>query len=149
MRDLLVLKQTGTVQDYRTAFNQLVYKVRLYEGHVSETLLVTRFILGLKDELRIAVEMQIPPTVHTTSQFAMIQEAMLARSKATVHKFQKPFLLKPIGGKLDSAPKQQFAAGDVWKARQDSSRNIGVPMGCAIAVGRNILLALCVCSGTQ
>ena len=37
MRDLLVLKQTGTVQEYRNSFNQLVYQVWLYEGNVSET----------------------------------------------------------------------------------------------------------------
>ena len=81
MRELLVLKQMGTVQEYRQAFNQLVYKVRLYEGHVSETLLVTRFILGLKQELRAAVEMQMPLTVQAASQLAQVQEALLARSK--------------------------------------------------------------------
>lgn len=55
MRDLLILKQHGTVLEYKSAFHQLVYQIRLYEGTVSETLLVTRFVLGLKEEIRQAV----------------------------------------------------------------------------------------------
>ena len=56
MRELLVLRQTGTVQEYRSMFNQLVYQVRLYEGGLSDTMLVTQFVLGLKEEIRAAVE---------------------------------------------------------------------------------------------
>ena len=57
MRDLLVLKQQGSV-GYCSQFNQLVYQVRLYEGVVSETMLVTHFILDLEEEIRHAVELQ-------------------------------------------------------------------------------------------
>lgn len=57
MRDLLVLKQQGSVE-YCSQFNQLVYQVRLYEGVVSETMLVKHSILDLKEEIRHAVELQ-------------------------------------------------------------------------------------------
>ena len=49
------LKQGGTVEEYKNQFYQLVYNIRLYEPALSDTLLVTRFILGLKEELHAAV----------------------------------------------------------------------------------------------
>uniref|UniRef100_A0ACD5T886 Uncharacterized protein n=1 Tax=Avena sativa TaxID=4498 RepID=A0ACD5T886_AVESA len=121
MRELMVLKQTGTVQEYRSAFNQLVYQVRLYEGMVSETLLVTRFILGLKDETRAAVEIQLPETVHSATQYALVQESLLARGKEQPHKYHKIVLPRDTRGitnKGETAGKNSFNAGDVWKARQ-------------------------------
>lgn len=117
MRELLVLKQTGTVQEYRSSFNRLVYKVRLYEGIVSDTLLVTRFILGLKEELRAVVEIQLPNTVHAATQYALVQEGLLARSKA-MGKFQRQIPARAVLPRGEPGPKPQFAAGDVWKARQ-------------------------------
>lgn len=51
LRGLLLFKQTETVQQYRTLFNQLVYQVRLYDSTISETMLVTKFVLGLKEEI--------------------------------------------------------------------------------------------------
>ena len=48
MRELMVLKQRGTVEEYKREFCQLVYQLRLYEGSVSETMLVTRFVLVLR-----------------------------------------------------------------------------------------------------
>ena len=71
-RELLVLKQVGSVQEYRNNFNQLVYQVRPYEGVVSETLLVTQFVLGLKEEVRSTVEIQLPLLVNTTAEYALV-----------------------------------------------------------------------------
>ena len=51
MRALMLLKQRCTVEQYKKEFNQLVYQLQLYEGTVSETMLVTTFVLGLKEEL--------------------------------------------------------------------------------------------------
>ena len=60
MRALLLLKQTRSVDEYKREFTQLVYQLLLYEPIVSDTFLVTRFTLGLKEELRAAVDMQLP-----------------------------------------------------------------------------------------
>lgn len=132
MRELLVLKQVGSIQEYRLAFNQLVYKVRLYEGHVSETLLVTRFILGLKEELRAAVEMQMPQTVQAATQYALVQEALLARSKAVTAKYNKSFATKGQAPRGDTSVKMPYTAGDIWKARQlkEYRRQNGECYGC-------------------
>ena len=74
MKSLLLLKQTGTVEEYKTQFLQLVYAVRLYEQNLSDTFLVTRFVTGLKDELRAHVEMQLPTTVQQAVTYAVVQE---------------------------------------------------------------------------
>lgn len=55
MREMLQLKQTGTVEKYKKDFDRLVYHIRLYDRNIGEMLLVTQFVLGLKDELRAAV----------------------------------------------------------------------------------------------
>jgi hypothetical protein len=49
---LLNLRQTGSVEEYKNKFDQLVYNIRLYDSHISETMLVSQFLLGLKKELR-------------------------------------------------------------------------------------------------
>lgn len=118
MRELLVLKQIGSVQEYRSLFNQLVYQVRLYEGSISETMLVTRFVLGLKEEIRQAVEMQLPQSVHMAAEYALVQEAILERNKHSTPRAHKPFPTRTIQQRVEAAPRQQFATADVWRARQ-------------------------------
>jgi hypothetical protein len=58
MLELLTLRQTGTMFEYKTQFEKLVYNIRLFDKAMSETFLVTRFVLGLKHELKVGVEMQ-------------------------------------------------------------------------------------------
>ena len=119
MRDLLVLKQTGTVKEYRNQFNQLVYQVRLYEGGLSETFLVTQFILGLKDEIKAAVEIQLPATVHAATEYALVQETLIERGKAPmqVNCAHRPLAVRNAYQKSEQGQKQ-FTAEDVWKSRQ-------------------------------
>lgn len=119
MRELLLLKHEDTVQQYRTVFNQLVYQVRLYDAAISETMLVTQFLLGLKEEIRSAVEIQLPQTVLLAAECALVQEAVLER-----HKIQSTKVQKQLGSTKFTAPRQehssrpQFAAGDLWRAKQ-------------------------------
>ena len=51
MDELLLLTQKGSVSDYRSKFNQLVYQIRLYDPLLSSNFLIRQFLLGLKDEL--------------------------------------------------------------------------------------------------
>jgi hypothetical protein len=64
MDELLLLHQTGSVTEYRFKFNQLVYQLRLYDPLLSNTFLIRHFLLGLKDELRSAVQAHEPTTVN-------------------------------------------------------------------------------------
>ena len=67
-----MLKQLGIVDEYKQQFLQLLYTVRLYEPTLSETFLVTRFIMGLKDELRSTVEFQIPYSIQVACNYAAV-----------------------------------------------------------------------------
>lgn len=40
IRELLILKQTGTVEEYKKQFDKLVYQIRLYDPHVGGMMLV-------------------------------------------------------------------------------------------------------------
>jgi hypothetical protein len=59
----LNLRQTGSVEEYKNQFDQLVYHILLYDNNISETILVSQFLMGLKDDLRLAVEMHLPYSV--------------------------------------------------------------------------------------
>jgi hypothetical protein len=106
--ELLNLRQSGYVEEYKNHFDQLVYHILLYDNNISETILVSQFLLGLKDDLRQAVEMHLPDSVSQTATLAAVQEHLNGRSK-TYHKKQAP-------------PKYEnrslFSPSELWKTRQ-------------------------------
>jgi hypothetical protein len=53
--ELLNLRQTNTAEEYKLQFDQLVYHILLYDHSLSETMLVSQFLMGLKEDLRHAV----------------------------------------------------------------------------------------------
>lgn len=60
------------MEEYRFFLYQLVYHIRLYDGFVGEMMLVTQFIMGLKDELKGAVEVYLPDIVSKMTIFAQL-----------------------------------------------------------------------------
>jgi hypothetical protein len=112
--DLLNLRQTGSVEDYRHQFEPLVYHITLYEQSLSETVLTSQFLLGLKEELRQHVQMLLPESVAKTVVLASIQEQLLATAKKTP---------KLCSGKVvSSTPKQDLRTpttqSDLWQTKQ-------------------------------
>lgn len=61
--EFMDIKQTGLVKSYHIQFEQLVYRLRLYDSNVSETMLAAQFLIGLKEEIKGGVEMQLPESV--------------------------------------------------------------------------------------
>ncbi|KAK1649759.1 hypothetical protein QYE76_067564 [Lolium multiflorum] len=117
MRELLQLKQTGTVEEYTRQFNQLVYNIRLYDVSVGGMMLVTQFILGLKEELQGPVEAQLPSSVSMASTYATIHEAVFERQK----KSGKAVATRPQSYgtyRKDNRPNNINNSGDMWKAQQ-------------------------------
>lgn len=57
MKELLSLKEVDSVEMYKQQLLLLVYHVKLYEPVFSDTFLVTRFTMALKEELRNVVEL--------------------------------------------------------------------------------------------
>lgn len=77
----MLLRQNGSVDEYKRKFDALVYQIRLYDQSIGELILVTRFVLGLKEELRATVEIQMPPTVTAAATYAYVQEGVLERTR--------------------------------------------------------------------
>ncbi|WVZ93179.1 hypothetical protein U9M48_039181 [Paspalum notatum var. saurae] len=68
LHDLLELKQVGTVEEY--------YQVSLHNGNMGNPYFVSRFIRGLKPELKFGVEAQVPETMERAIMLAKIQQQL-------------------------------------------------------------------------
>lgn len=113
------------MEEYKQQFQQLVYHIRLYEPTISNTFLVTRFVMGLKEELCLAVEMQLPATVQLAAMYATVQEGLVHQQKSLKSTYQK-----------NSVPRNDnrhnFVPIELWKAKQlkDYRRANGLCYGC-------------------
>lgn len=137
LMELLSVKQLGTVEEYKKKFEQLMYHVRLYDSTLSETLLVTQFVLGLKDDIRASVESQCPETVSKAAQLALIQEHILDRQKKN-HPSKVRLLSSLLAPRLiTNLPCNQGSFG-----RQNSSMNTKELMDYVISVGTNSVMGI-------
>lgn len=115
MRELLQLKQIGTVDDYTMKFNQLVYSIKLYDPAVGGMMIVTQYILGLKEELQGPVESQLPQTVTMAATLAGVHEGVFERQK----KMGKTIVPRsPAYTPFRRDTNSAMSASDVWKAQQ-------------------------------
>lgn len=78
MHKLLQLRQTGSVAEYRVQFEVYMYHLLALDPSLSSKFFVTKFVLGLKDELRATVRIQAPTSITRATVFAKIQEEELA-----------------------------------------------------------------------
>lgn len=67
--------------------------------------------MGLKEEIRSAVELQLPNTVQVAAMYAIVQEGLLAQQKTHKSIYQKYTTQKPDRS-------SGFAPGELWKAKQ-------------------------------
>jgi hypothetical protein len=119
MKQLLTLKQRGTVEEYTLQFEELSYQITIQNPHYDEQFYVSQFIKGLKHELRAAIESQVPETVERAILLALVQQEVLAEAKPWG---QRPYQQQ----KHDQvAPRADFVrqpvklgTGDTWKDRQ-------------------------------
>lgn len=125
-RELLALKQTGSVMEYRRQFDLLVYQIRLYDPAFGGLMVVSHFVDGLKEELKAAVEIQMPTTVQQACLCAQVQEGVLARAQQHTDQVGR----KDYGAKSYSG--SRFEKGDLWKAKQlkDYRRANGLCFSC-------------------
>ena len=64
MDDLLLLKQRGSVDEYVTQFEELYYQISMHNSGYDPVFFISQFINGLKYDIRVAVQTQVPPTLH-------------------------------------------------------------------------------------
>jgi hypothetical protein len=113
--ELLSLKQTGSVDDYRRNFEQLVYYIRLYDSSLNEMMLTSQFIMGLKDEIRHQVELMLPENVAKAVVLAVMQEHLLQPSRKAPRQFPMRASVHPAKSDNKVSPSP---ATEVWQARQ-------------------------------
>ena len=88
MRQLLVLSQTGTVEEYTAKFNTLKHQILLEDPYTNEVLVVERYIAGLRANIRTAVILHRPEEVDTASLLATLQETEMETEK--IHGYHRP-----------------------------------------------------------
>ena len=55
LRQLDALKQTSSVLEYYTEFEKLAHGILLYNPVIDDTILVTQFISGVREDIRSAI----------------------------------------------------------------------------------------------
>jgi hypothetical protein len=83
------LRQMGSVDDYQVEFEKLAHVILLYNSNYDDTYFVTRFVAGLKEEIRSVIALHRPSDVDTTSALALLQEEELSRAKQKFSGFAK------------------------------------------------------------
>uniref|UniRef100_A0A0D9VEA8 Uncharacterized protein n=1 Tax=Leersia perrieri TaxID=77586 RepID=A0A0D9VEA8_9ORYZ len=69
---------TGSVDDYKSAFDQLLYHIRLYDHtEISESWLVSHFVLGLQEAIRVHVQALVPAIVIAAYHLAVAKESAM------------------------------------------------------------------------
>src|SRR5438128_12603570 len=74
MRQFDSLHQTGSVTEYYEKLEQLSHNILLYNNSYDDVYFVTRFVGGLKEEIRAAITLHHPQDVDTASALALLQE---------------------------------------------------------------------------
>lgn len=85
MKQLDNLKQTGSVAEYYTKFEQLAHSILLYNPAYDDVFFVTRFLNGLKEEIQAPIILHRPKDLEAASTLALLQEAELDSAKSKSH----------------------------------------------------------------
>jgi hypothetical protein len=82
LKRLESLKQTRSVTEYQTEFEQLAHGILLYNLAYDNVYFITRFVVGLRDDIRAAIALHRPTNVDIASALALLQEEELNQSKS-------------------------------------------------------------------
>jgi hypothetical protein len=128
MMELLSLRQTRLVEEYRKCFDQLVYNIRLYDRSLSETMLTSQFLLGLKDDIRHHMGMILSESVAKATVLASVQEHLLS----SVKRQGQTRGYKGNASLPKAEAKGSYSAQEMWQARQlkDFHRQNGLCFRC-------------------
>lgn len=77
LEELDGLVQMGSVEEYHSRFEELMHRVLVYNKGYDETYFVTKFVGGLKTEIKIAIKLHKPRTVDAALSLAKTQEELL------------------------------------------------------------------------
>jgi len=77
MQELLSIKQTADVQEYYDRFNIAMHRVLVHNNHLDDVFFVSKFLQGLKLDIRSAIVLHKPRTVDLALSLALMQAAVL------------------------------------------------------------------------
>lgn len=77
LEELESCEQNGSVDEYYTRFDELMHRVLVYNKGYDETYFVTKFVGGLKTEIKFAIKLHKPRTVDAALSLAKTQEELL------------------------------------------------------------------------
>jgi hypothetical protein len=108
--ELLNLKQVGSVEDYQRSFEQLIYHIKLFGVSLSDTMLTTQFLLGLRDDIIHHVEMMLLETMAKAATLAAIVEHLMEKTV----KHHRPFITRKSGATDKQDNKSSFSPTELW-----------------------------------
>lgn len=107
------LKQTGSVDEYKSQFDDLMYNIKLYDNTELGTVWeVGHFVAGLKDALKTHVLSKLPETISQAYHLAKAKERVMGE----VMQGKKKWGMKI--GRSKGGDKSKISTGDLWKAQQ-------------------------------
>jgi len=120
MKQLESLKQLGTVTEYQSKFQELAHSILLYNPSYDDVFFVTRFLGGLKEEIRGPLVLHRPQTLEEAGTLALLQEAELDMVKLKSQ------------NKIDQRDMSRFhhkysSAVDKTRGRKDESKQVETP----------------------
>lgn len=123
-------KQLGGVEEYHSKFEEIMNKVLVYNKAFDETFFVTKFVGGLKSEIKAAIKLHKPRTVDAALSLAKTQEDLLGEitvktvGRTTYKEQYKPAVKTPFLGKgiLGPSPDENKKVEEKpkWEERFDS-----------------------------
>lgn len=81
IRQWIHIVQTASVSDYVEKFDTLMHQLTAYNRNLEPIYFVTKFVEGLKDEIRSAILLQRPQDLDTACSLALLQEEALGGTK--------------------------------------------------------------------
>lgn len=84
--ELLELQQTGSVEEYVSAFEALQFQIVMHDQGMGDTYFISQFIKGLKSDIRYQVQGQVPPTMERAIMLAKIKQNIQEKAKSTLQR---------------------------------------------------------------
>jgi len=90
LRQMFHIHQTSTVVDYVDRFSALMDELAAYESNTDMLHYTTRFIDGLRDDIRSIITVQRPSNLNTVYSISLLQEEMVGSSHKTSTRYDTP-----------------------------------------------------------
>jgi hypothetical protein len=106
-RQFLHLKQTSTVTAYIEKYDELVHHILAHDPCFSQHMIISRFIDGLREDIRAVVILHRPPTLDSACSLALLQEEVL----------------------LDFVPQESKKSDSSWSSKTATVKHTNVSVG--------------------